>query len=353
MKTKSTIKVIIVISVIILVLVGITILQKFVDSGNRAPENDPNLIGNTQGNLYNGGYFTQKDDIIYFSNAYDGGSIYSMTATEGDVKKIVSGKTSFLNIAGDYIYYYSSTSGEQTGLGYIRNGRGFFRSSLDGKKTFTLAKAETDSMILVGNHLYFTNFEEDPSNPNQALVTIHSITLNNEDDKMLIKQHAKLGGYSNGNIYYSGIDNDHYLYSYNIGTGATNTVFNEYVYLPIVYGGYVYYLDLNDEYKLKKYSLADQSITTIVDERVDTYNLYNDIIYYQNVDPNGYALKRIYTDGTGLETVKEGVFTNINITSHYVYFNEFKNEVPIYHTPTFGNVNVTAFTSAMEAVTAK
>lgn len=350
MRLKKNAKIIITILIIALILIALGLLKYFIQKMDKVPENDPNLVGNSSGNIYNGGYYAEADGTVFFSNPYDGGSLYSMSPREENIKKVAGGNISFINIAGNFVYYYSATSGEQNGLGYVRNGRGFYRTSLDGRKTYSLAKTETDSMLLVGNHLYYTAFEEDPVNKDQAIVTVHSVTTANEDDHQIIGEHVKLGGYDNGSLYYSGINSDHNLYSYNTGTKSVSTVFDQYVYLPIISSGYVYYLDLTDEYKLKRYSLYDGNIETIVNERVDTYNLYENVIYYQNVDPDNYALKRVNTDGTGLEIVKEGVYRNINITSNYVYFTKFNNDIPVYHTPTFGAVNVTTFDAAVNAV---
>ena len=77
------------------------------------------------------------------------------------------------------------------------------------------------------------------------------------------------------------------------------------------------------------------------------------MIYYQNCDPDNYALKRIHTDGTGEEIVRTGVFQNINMTSEYVYFTSFQNDLPVYQTPTFGAVEVTTFDAALEAASSQ
>ena len=90
------------------------------------PENDPTVVGNTAGNLYNGGYFCETGDKVYFSNAYDKHALYSMNADQTELKKLASGETSFINAAGDYLYYFSRSSSDQSGLGYVRNGRGIY-----------------------------------------------------------------------------------------------------------------------------------------------------------------------------------------------------------------------------------
>ena len=37
----------------------------------RVPLNDESTVGNTPGNLNNGGYFCESDGRVYFANAYD------------------------------------------------------------------------------------------------------------------------------------------------------------------------------------------------------------------------------------------------------------------------------------------
>ncbi|MBD5458970.1 MAG: hypothetical protein HDR27_10435, partial [Lachnospiraceae bacterium] len=48
----------------------------------------------------------------------------------------------------------------------------------------------------------------------------------------------------------------------------------------------------------------------------------------------------------------DGVYENINITSQYVYFNQYGASVPVYKTSTFGGVYVTTFDAARDAAEA-
>ncbi len=82
---------------------------------------------------------------------------------------------------------------------------------------------------------------------------------------------------------------------------------------------------------------------------MDYLNIYEYYIYYQTSSETAPALRRMYIDGSYLETVAEGVYENINITSQYVYFNKYNETVPVYKTSTFGIVNVTTFDAAMSA----
>ena len=62
------------------------------------------------------------------------------------IKPVANGNISFINVLGDYIYYYSSTTGDQAGLGYVRAGRGFYRTKISDGETFSMEKTTSDSL---------------------------------------------------------------------------------------------------------------------------------------------------------------------------------------------------------------
>lgn len=347
MKEKKS--VIIIISVAVGFIAILILANILLNRGKQIPENDPWLTGTTAGNQYHGGLFCELDGTVYFSNAYDSGSLYSMQPGQTELQKLNGGEILYINAGGEYLYYYSRSSGGEAGLGYVRGGRGIYRCALNGKKTTSLSNATCDGLLLLGNSLYYTNFSENSDNPDNALVTLASIPTNGGEALLLADGHPQLGTISNGILYYSSMENNYTLCTYNPSTGGIDVAVEQSMYQPIIQNDVVYYLDIHDDYHLKAYSLYDGNIWTIVSERVDCFNVMNGIIYYQNCDPDFYALKRIYIDGTGGEIVTDGVYHNINMTSEYVYFTEFNNDLPIYQTPTFSAVNVTTFDAAFRA----
>ena len=56
--------------------------------GDRIPDNPPETVGNTAGNLNNSGYFCEYDGTVYFANAYDNNTLYSMDPSEQNIKKL-------------------------------------------------------------------------------------------------------------------------------------------------------------------------------------------------------------------------------------------------------------------------
>ena len=343
-----------IIAIVFLFAVAI-IIKQVIKNSLRIPLNDPFVTGNTAGNLYNGGLFAEVNGKVYFSNAYDNNNLYVMNPDQSELQKLATGDIGMINVIGDYVYYYSQTSGDQAGLGYVRNGRGLYRYDLNDNKIISLLKVSSDSMLVMGNNLYYTSFTESADVPGQAGITVDTISTEGENQRTILEEHIKLGSALGGLIYYAGVQDDHHLHTF---SPAEN---NDYIaeisahsmYLPIVQGSEVYFLDLEDDYHLKALSLSDGNIRNVIDERIDTYNVFNGVIYYQNCDSNDYALKRCFTDGTNVEVVKTGVYNNINITSAYVYFTDYNNTLPVYQTPTGGSVNITTFDNAIPPLNAK
>ena len=346
---KQIITVSLILIFIIGALVGISLLKSNVSDRASVEPNPDDEIGNTAGNLYSHGLFAEKDGRVYFSNPYANGNIYSMNPDQSDMKKIAVGNASFINVLGNYIYYYSANGDDANGLGYIRDGRSISRTDINGKSTYPLFNTTTDGVVGVGNNILFTSFNEDENSDN-AIITVDKIGLDGKNHESLITEHIVPGAIQYGKLYYGGMKNDHCLYSLNLTTNAISQESSNSMLYPIVDGDIVYYLDVLDNYRLKSCSLSSGEVTTIVNERVDIFNYYNGLIVYQNCDPdNGYALKRINVDGSGLDIIKEGVYKDINITSSYIYFREFQNDVPVYQTPTFESGSVTTFDNALHA----
>lgn len=343
-KMKAIILSVLFLAVIILSFILSSLLRKL----QEVPENPPGTLGNTAGNLYNGGLFCQLEDKVFFSNPYDQGSLYVMNSDQSNIHRLTTGTISQINAAGDYIYYQATSSGAQGGLGYLRSAYGIYRSNITGQNSNLLINSLSDSMLLVQDTLYYTNFTENEELA-KADVSLHCIDTNGKESQSFFTEHIKLGAAYGDNLLFAGMNKDHYLYSFNLMTLEKEVLSTESMYLPVLQNGIVYYLDVLDDYHLKALNLGSGEITTLVSQRIDAFNLYETVIYFQTADPEDYALKRIYFDGTGLETVYTGVFKNIQITEEYTYFMPFGDAIKLYMTPTFGPVDVEEFEKAREA----
>ncbi len=338
MSTKQkNILVISVIGVIVLVLLILVILS------NHVTLNDDYTVGNTAGNLNNNGYFCEYDGRVYFANAYDGYSLYSMNPDETDIKKLHGGSSAFVCAAGDYVYYSMANASGGSDLGSVRGSYGIYRTKRNGNGSTGLDRCHVVSMQLCGNYLYYQKL--DP----RSSVSLEKVKIDKKDKATVSDTAINPSCYVNGTIYYNGTENDHYLRTLDTATDTSRVAWEGDIWNPIFQDGYVYYMDVSDNYKLCRYHMSDGVVEILTKDRVDLFNVYGSYIYYQTSSKTEPALKRMYIDGTSPEIVSEGVYQNINITSQYVYFNTFKEPTPVYKTSTFGPVNVVTFDAGMQA----
>lgn len=300
-------------------------------------------VGNTPGNANNRGLFCEYNGVVYFSNPYDGGALYSMSPNESNMKKLISSDVAYINAGGNYLFYYQEGASGASGLGYVRSANGLFRAGLNGKKIKSLSGDLIFNMQLINNHLYYLT--SDSTGP-----SFYRLSVDGESSELLSNTGWNFAGaMTDGTVFYNGTESNHYLYRYDTATGSSSVVWQGNVWYPIYQDGYIYYLDVSDNYKLCRYSLNHDFVEVLTRDRVDCFNLAGGYLYYQKNSVTEPALKRMTLDGQNAEIVAEGNYTNINVTSSYVYFTPFGSEIPVYRTPVNGPVSVSTFSAAMEA----
>ena len=311
--------------VVALIVAGVVVLSNVIMKVEPLPED---TIGNNAGNLYNGGLFDEDDGVVYFSNALDGYSMYTMNPDESNIKKIIDNSTGLINAAGKYIFYYQGSM-NSANLGFIGHNTGVYRSDKSGKNIVGLVREPANSVKLVGNFVYYEGFD------NETGLQIARVGIDKKNKEILSNKVFDCSEYRDGRFYYAGINDDHFLRTFDVNSRSVGTVFDGNISYPVISGGNVYYLNNLDNYRLYTRSLSGDPGTerALTDERVDCFNIAADrIIYYQVNDPVDPALMRMTMDGSVRELVMSGNYTDINVTSQYVYFRLWgDNATALFH----------------------
>ncbi len=305
--------------------------------------NEDDVSGNTPGNLNNGGLFCESDGVVYFSNAYDNGCLYSMNTDETNMKKLTKVSASSINADQHYLYFYLDSFSK--GSVQAQRTYGIYRSKLNGGGIKCLKRNNVTMLQLSGNYIYYQLFDNKTSRKTE----LYKVKIDKSEDKKIADYMINPACHVNGLIYYDDVETNHNLYAMNTQNDTSTLVYDGSVWNPIYDNGYVYFMDVSHNYRLCRYSISLNTVEVLTEDRIDFFNLYNSYIYYQKSSESEPALKRMFTDGSNVETVLEGVYKNINITSQYVYFTEYGLDIPIYKTPTNGSVNVTTFDNASSA----
>lgn len=319
---NQKVKTIIITCIILLVIIVLVIINTF---RPKLSQNPDNFVGNTASNLYNGGTFCEYNGKVFFSNSNDNNALYVMNSDETKASKVTDTSAISINVDSHRIYYSMAADTNGTGLGYIRKTAGLYSISHRGNSSTCYTTNPVSQVLLYGNKLYYSNYQKSSG------TTIFSITTDREDNHEVIRQLVSLVDPYGDYIYFGNMNGDHYLYSFDPYTEASSPVIEKDVYLPVMCeDGWLYYMDPTDDYSLKKYNPSSEEEITLSEERLEFYNKYDNLIYYQT---NGKSpeLRRMSADGNNDVLIAEGIYTNLQTTSNYVYFRSYDNPSVTYH----------------------
>lgn len=341
---SNKIKIALALIVIFAVLIFLTLVTKIQE---HIPDNPSGVVGNTAGNLNNFGLFCERGDTVYFANAYDNGSLYSMNIDGSNLKKLGVAKVLYINADDNFLYFYqpltSGAGGE--GLGFVLGSSGLHRSDHDGKKLKCITRGVFQVISLMDNHLYLQEAVEGAD----TLLT-YKLSRDGKAKEQISDFLMNPACCLDSKIYYNGTKEDHNLYAY--ADGSSSTVLEGNMWFPVVSDGYVYYIDLDTDFNLCRKSLSGGEKEILYDGRIESFNVGGGYVYFQTVDKEAPSLCRVRIDGGDFEQVMAGACNNINVTSTYTYFTIFGQSTPVYRTPTSGEVRVTTFDEARDAAVA-
>lgn len=319
MKKEAKIVIVVVAAVLFVALLSIFMLSR------RIPMNPAGTVGNTAGNLNNGGLFCEYDGVVYFSNAFEGGSLYMMNPDESGLKRLNTLKVRNILAGGSFLYYFQTGASIVSDFSEPFTVRSFERCKLNGSNSTSLVRDVVTAAQLVDNYLYILS-------PAKSGPLFYKLKIDNSE-------RVDLGNFSinpacaeNGIIYYNGTDTNHYLYGLDTATDTSHEVWRGNLWYPVTEGDYVYYMDVANNYRLCRYSRSQNNVQILTQDRIDCFNVGNGYIYYQKNGANA-QLKCMRTDGSENKVIAEGNYTNICMTSRYVYFQAFGNDTVLYHSP--------------------
>lgn len=308
-------KKIIAIIIIVLVVFGIG-LAMFL---NRFKYNDKNAVGNAPGNLNTGGLFCENDGIIYFANPYDENRLYKMDSDANKAEKVCNDIVSYINVAGDYIYYARFNKKDAVETIFKGNLYGVFRLKKGDDKAEPVHTGVVTNIALCGNYIYYQGYNE------KKVFELRKVKIDGKEDKKISDTAYSPVSIANGNIYFPEIVGNHSLMK--LDTETDNITMHKLgnYYLPIVVKNDLYYIDLDNDRKLTKMNLSNEEKQVLSDDKCVSYNISTEknVIFYQAENSKkDHKLVKIDTNGENETIIKEGDCYNISITSKYMFFIE-------------------------------
>ena len=192
----------------------------------RVTPNPPGTVGNTAGNLNNKGLFCEDEGVVYFANAYDSNTLYSMNPDETNVKKLSNAQVSSINAAGNFLYYYQASSAATNSFSSLFRINGLYRSKKNGKSAVCLKRVPVPSLSLADNTVFYQSYN------NKTGTSLCRIDIDKKNYEVIEEYIINPAAVYNGMIYFGGTQKDHYLYGLNTQTNAISTIYNGNVYNP-------------------------------------------------------------------------------------------------------------------------
>lgn len=317
----------IILPLVIILIVGALVVLRIIQT--HIPENDPSLVGNSGGNLINGGLFCENEGKIYFANPSDGGRLYVMDSDDfNNVERLSRDIAGSINVGGDYLYYSRRTEKRDDSSSSIFLFRtvGLYRMTTGGSRVKSLYNEVVGLMLLSGNDLLYQHYSDD------KLTQCYRTTTDGKTSDLIYDDIIVPAAADSEWVYFAGTDGDHNIHRMRHDGTGDETIFEGNCADVILDHGTLYFLDLSNDTGVSSISKDGSNYTQIVDGMVSTFNIGDkgEHVYYQrdNSDHNGiYYCKvtggeenRILSgDYNSIHTVKNGLFFRDFHTENYYY----------------------------------
>jgi hypothetical protein len=298
-------------------------LAILVYSNGRTYYNEEDEIGNTPGNLYNGGLFCEKDGKIFFSNDAADGKLYVMNLDCSNIKKIYDDKAVFINADGNYIYYVRANNTRENSRGSIMMfyNTGVFRLKYNGSNLIAYTGNPGAYLMLHGNHLYFQRYDA------HIGLYLYRYKIDGKEERLLLEDAVIPVTVQNNSLLYTGYANDHNINAMDLKSFTSHTSIEGNIAYPIITEDAIYYINMDDNYHIYRMNPDGSDPEPVIKKRCSTYNITNDgrYLFYQVDDTKHNGINRYELETGKNDFLMDGDFKQIHVTTNYVFFKDFDN----------------------------
>lgn len=313
----------ILITIIVFSIIAIVVLLMKINS--HLPENPPDYLGNTAGNIYNRGLFAEDESYIYFANLADNFRLYRATHDLENIECIHRDSVEYLNPDSEsHFMYYSRINYRQNTYGndvFDILDTGIYRLQLKNNALTRLYPEACGAVLLGGNTLFYQAHGSDGN------FDLYTLPVHTEDEKasLLSSDYFTPACFKDGYLYYAGVAEDHCLYALLPETKNASRVADIDCYLPIVTENGTYFLSQKHDYALFYLPNTSDTATLISNERISSYNISKDgrTLFYQVDDGKNNRLCRYDISSQKVTELVSGNYKNLNIVSDYLFFTDF------------------------------
>lgn len=287
---------------------------------DRTYYNSDDELGNTAGNIYNGGLFCEQDGKIYFSNNNADGSLFVTNDTLSSFRQVSKAKTVYINADDDYIYYIQANNTKKSSNDNLMDyyNTGAYRIKHNGSDLKAYTADPSAYLTLKGNYLYLQKYNVDYG------LCLYRYKIDRKEERLLIKDDVIPVKAEGDYMYFAGNSKDFNIHSLDLLSYTSHPVIEGSYLYPIYFGDYIYYINKNDNNKLYRMNKSGTKPEKLVNQYCSTYNITNSgkYVYYQAVNKKAKGIYRLNLDTMKDELMLSGEYKQINITKDYVFFQD-------------------------------
>lgn len=257
-------------------------------------------MGNTPGNIVNGGYTAYHNGCVYFSNLNDKNKLYKSDSSGNNMTKLSDNKCRSINISDGWVYYINES----------RNGS-MYKIKADGTEEQEVFSDQSLFPFINGNWIYYVNFDDNKS--------IYKINTNGSSRMKLNDDKSSYINVAGNWIYYSNLSDNGRLYKIKTDGSGRMMLSEDKCSFINVSGSYIYYSNQDDKNSIYKMSTVGSSRSKICSDSASSINLYDDFIYFVISDKNS-TIYRIKKDGTEKRFLNYEKTNFINIAGGWLYY---------------------------------
>lgn len=241
-------------------------------------------LGNSNGNIVNGGLSVKVDEGIYFTNIADNYALYRHPLGGSAGEKISEDQALYLNSYDGWLYYSNASDANK-----------LYRMKPDGKERTQLTEDAAANVIVADGWVYYIRFvEAQPGEPSRSL---YKMKLDGSEQQAVVEKEITFFNVQGNQLYY--LLGEGGLYQANLDGTEAKLISDTQISNFIVQGGYIYYAHNEKETR---------------EEDEGTYE-------------TEYAtLWRMKKDGTDHKKLSEGIIAAFNMDENFIYFSSGKGD---------------------------
>ncbi len=288
------------------------VLENVVMEGNYFTKDGKPPMGNSAGNMVNGGIAAAYGEWVYYINGADENRLYRMNRDGDNNTRLCDDSVSYINVIRGVVYYVNRSDNNHIYLIYGED-----------NERISVNDTPANYFSIVGNRLFYTDLQE-----GGVLCTLYM--GEGQSVETLNTQESRYVNIVDDMIYYVNAGDDSKICR--IGTDGTNyeVICNDRAAYINVVGDWIYYINVSDGNGIYRIHTDGTGRSRVSGSRAGSLNVNEQGVFFSNTSDGG-KLYKLDLEGEGPEVkLNHCESSNINVIGHWIYYMDAGEDMATY-----------------------